>query len=80
METLKTKTGKEFPCNYLSVITNPKQAHIRISAPLATAAAVFSDPAETAQMWYGEEYLAHYTSLVAIIPENGTIRVVLEKE
>ncbi|MBO4939235.1 MAG: hypothetical protein J6C98_09625 [Oscillospiraceae bacterium] len=81
MEKLKTATGKEFESDYLSVIPVPAQAYIRIlDASLATVAAVFSDQKETVQLWHGEHYLAHYTHLVAIVPEMDAVKVVLAKE
>jgi len=51
MEKLKTKTGKEFASDYIAVIPYPAQAYIRIDAPIANVAEVFSDPEETAEMW-----------------------------
>ena len=81
MEKLKTATGKEFNSDYLATIPVPAQAYIRIlNTPLATVAAVFSNPAETVQLWHGEHYLAHYTHLVAIVPEVDAVKVVLAKE
>ena len=81
MEKLKTATGKEFSSDYISVIPTPAQAYIRIlDASLATVAAVFGNPKETVQLWHGELYLAHYTHLVAIIPEMDGVKVVLAKE
>lgn len=81
MEKLRTATGKEFDSDYISTIPMPSQAYIRIlNAPLSTVATVFSDPAETVQLWHGEHYLAHFTRLVAIVPEADAVKVVLAKE
>lgn len=80
MEKVKTATGREFDSDYIATIPIPAQAYIRIcDTPLATVAAVFGDPKETVQLWHGEIYLAHYTQLVAIIPEVDAVKVVLAK-
>ena len=81
MSNLKTATGKEFESDYLAVIPVPAQAYIRIlNVPLATVATVFADPNETAQLRHGENYLAQYTRLIAIIPEGDAIKVCLGRE
>lgn len=81
MEKLKTATGKEFDCDYFNPFPPVGQINLRVlNAPLVTAATVFSNPKETAQMWCGEQYAAQYTNLVAIVPEGNAIRVVLGKE
>ena len=81
MEKLKTATGKTFESDYLATIPFPAQAYIRVmNTPLATVATVFGDPEETVQLFHGDHYLAHYTHLVAIVPESGAVKVVLAKE
>lgn len=81
MEKIKTASGKTFDCNYLSTMRDPDLCYIRIcNTPLATVASTFGNPAETAQLWYEQTYLAQYTRLNAIIPEDGCIRVCLGKE
>lgn len=81
MDKVKTATGKTFDSDYLSVIPAPAQAYIRIlNVHLAEVATVFSNPAETVQLWIGKNYLANYTRLVAIVPEADAIKVVLAKE
>lgn len=81
MDKLKTATGKEFDCDYIAAIPSPAQAYIRIcNLPLADVATIFSNPAETIQLWYGENYIANHTRLIAIVPESGAIKVVLGKE
>lgn len=81
MEKLKTATGKEFECDYFNPFPPTGQCNLRVlNTPLATVATVFSDPAETIQMWHEGQYAANYTHLVAIVPEPGAIRVVLGKE
>ena len=81
METLKTATGKEYKSDYIAVIPAPQQAYIRVlNASLAEVATVFSNPQETLQLWHGNNYLAGFTHLVAIVPEPGAVKVVLAKE
>lgn len=81
MEKLKTATGKEFGCDYFNPFPTAGQTNLRVlNTTLATVAAVFSNPAETVQLWCGESYASQYTKLVAIIPEGDAIRVVLGKE
>ena len=81
MEKLKTATGKTFDSDYLATIPQPAQAYIRVlNTPLATVATVFCDPMETVQLLHGGCYLANYTRLVAIVPEQGAVKVVLAKE
>lgn len=81
MGTIKTATGKEFECDHLATIPSPAFAFIRIlNTPIASVAKVFSDPAETVQLWYDNQYLAHYTKLVSLFPEGNAIKVSLEKE
>lgn len=80
MEILKTATGKQFRTDYVAVIPYPPLAYIRIDAPIATVAEVFSDPEETAELWYGDVHLVGYTQLVAITPEPGMIKIRLRKD
>ena len=80
MEKVTTKTGKEFASDYIAVIPFPPQAYIRIDAPIATVAEVFSNKEETAEMWYEDIHLVGYTHLAAIIPEPGMVKICLAKE
>jgi hypothetical protein len=43
-------------------------------------AEVFGNREETIQLWHGENYLAMYTKLVALVPEGDAVKVVLAKE
>lgn len=80
MEKIKTASGKIFDSDYLTTIPAPKQAYLRIlGESLSNVAKVFGDPKETKQLWYGDQYLSGYTSLVAIIPEMNAVKVVLAK-
>lgn len=80
MEKVKTATGKEFDCESFSTIEDPARVYIRIrNTPISTIAAVFSDPKETVQLYYGDVYISQYTKLLGIIPENGMVRVNLTK-
>ena len=81
MEKVRTATGREFDCDSFSMIEDPVRLYIRIhGVPISTVAAVFSDPRETVQIYYGDIYVAQFTKLLGIIPENGMIRVNLTKE
>lgn len=81
MDYLTTATGRKISCDYFNPNQPVPQVDIQISGlSVAEAAAVFSNKEETKQLWYGNQYLAHYTQLVAIIPDSGSIRVVLRKE
>ena len=81
MEALITATGRKIPCDYFNPNQPIPQVDIQITGlSVVDAAAVFSDRAETEQLWYGDQYLAHYTRLVAIIPSGKSVRIVLGKE
>lgn len=81
MDQLKTATGRTFNCDYFNPFPPAGQVNIRIlNTSLVEVVTVFSDPSETVQLWYGDQYLAHHTKVVAIIPEADAIRVVLGKE
>ena len=81
MEKLTTATGKTFDCDYFNLFPPAGQVNIRVlGVSLVDAATVFSNPAETVQLWWGREYVSHHTKVVAIVPEGNAIRVVLGKE
>lgn len=81
MEKLKTATGKEFNCTYFNLFTQAGRLYVQIAdESLATIATVFADPAETVQLWHENQYVAQHTRLLAIMPVNGGVRVVLGKE
>lgn len=81
MEKLKTATGKQYDCDYFNPFPPAGQVNIRIlNASLVEVATVFGNPAETVQLWYGVQYLAQHTKVIAIVPEGDAIRVVLGKE
>jgi hypothetical protein len=81
MEKIKTATGKEFECIYFNPFPPMGQVNISIvNASFPVLAAVFSDPTETVQLWYGKQYLAHHTRLIAVVNDGDSIRVVLGKE
>lgn len=81
MNTVKTASGVEMPCEYFNPNEAAKQIHIRIhGTDLARIASVFSDKTETEKLWWGDVYAANFTKLLAIVPESGAIRVVLGKE
>ena len=81
MEKLKTATGKEFDCTYFNPFPPMGQVNISIvNTSFSVLASVFSNPAETVQMRYGDQYLAYHTNLIAIVNDGDAIRVVLGKE
>ena len=81
MEKIVTASGKSFDCDYFNPFPPTRQTNLRVcNETIASVASVFSNPAETVQLWCGTQYAANYTRLVAIVPEENAIRVVLEKE
>ena len=81
MDYLTTATGRKISCDYFNPNQPIPQVDIQISGvSVAEAASIFSDRRETEQLWYGIQYLAHYTRLVAIIPSGKSVRIVLGKE
>ncbi len=81
MDKVKTATGKEFDCTYFNPFPPMGQVNISIvNASFSTLAAVFSNPAETVQLWYEDQYLSYHTKLLAIVNDGDAIRVVLGKE
>lgn len=81
MEHLTTATGRKISCDYFNPNQPVPQVDIEINGlSVAEAASIFSNKEETVQLWYGSQYLANYTRLVAIIPSYYSIRVVLGKE
>lgn len=81
MEKLTTATGNTFYCDYFNPFPPANQVNLRVlGISLTEAATVFSNPEETVQLWFGKQYLAHHTKVVAIVPECDAIRIVLGKE
>lgn len=81
METLKTARGKTFETDYFNPCPPVGQVNLRIlGASVATVAEVFSHPAETVQLYCGNQYISAFTKLIAIVPEGDAVRVVLGKE
>ena len=81
MEKIKTATGKEFDCIYFNPFPPKGQVNISIvNTSISELASVFSNPTETVQLWYGDQYLAYHTKLLAIVNDGDAIRVVLGKE
>lgn len=81
MEKVITATGKKYNCDYFNPFPPAGQVNIRVlGISLVEAATVFSDPAETVQLWWCNQYLTHHTKVVAIVPEGDAIRIVLGKE
>lgn len=81
MDKLTTATGKKFDCDYFNPFPPANQVNLRVlGVSLVEAATVFSNPAETVQLWWEKQYLAQHTKVVAIVPEGDAIRIVLGKE
>ena len=81
MLKIRLASGREMDCDYMDHSQQHRQANIRIKgAQISEIAAVFSNPAETIQMWFGNDYAAGFTKLLAIIDDGDAIRVVLGKE
>lgn len=58
-----------------------RQANVRIlNIPMAEVARIFSDPAQTVQLRFENDYAAGFTKLLAMIDDGDAIRVVLGKE
>lgn len=81
MDEIKTASGKALMSDYFSAIPYPAQLYIRIvGKKLSEVSEIFENPAETQQLWCGEHYFAGYTHLLAVIPENGAVKVALAQE
>ena len=81
MDTIKTASGKTFNTDFVVAPPSSPQACLRVyGVSLVEAATVFGNREETIQMWYGNQYLAMYTKLEALIPEGDAIKVILAKE
>lgn len=81
METVKTATGKTFSCDYFNLFLPLQQLSIQVHGiSFANAAIIFSNPEETNQLWYGEEYAAQFTKVVSMSPIGDSVRIMLTKE
>lgn len=81
MEQIKTATEKRFQSDYIAMIETPPRVYIRIvGRSLSEVVAIFGNPTETIQIWYGNQYFSNYTHLIAIVPESGAVKVILSKE
>lgn len=68
-------------CDYMDHSEQRRQANVRIlNTPVYEIARVFSDPAETVQLRFENDYAAGFTKLLAMIDDGDAIRVVLGKE
>lgn len=80
-EKLITATKREISCDYATVNSSQTKVYLQISnISLTEVVAIFGNPVETVQLWFGDLYLAHYTRLESIMPTSGSIRVALRKE
>ena len=81
MEKVFTATGKQYDCDYFNPFPPAAQVNIRVmNTSLVEVASVFGNPAETAHLWWDQQYIANHTKLIAIVPEGDAVRVVLGKE
>lgn len=81
MTKIKLASGKQLDCDYMGNSQQRRQATIRIlNTSMTEIASVFSNPAETAAMWFENDYAAGFTKLLAMIDDGDAIRVVLGKE
>ena len=81
MEELKTATGKTFDCDYFNPFPPLGQVFIRlVNISLLDVARVFGDPVETVQLYWANDYVAHHTKIINIIPEGDAIRLTLGQE
>ena len=78
---IQLASGSELECDYMDHSEQRRQANIRIkNTPFSVIASVFSNPAETVQIRFGNDYAAGFTKLLAMIDDGDAIRVVLGKE
>ena len=47
---------------------------------MAQAAVIFTNPEETKQLWYCDQYYAGFTQLSALVQQDGFVQIGLEKE
>ena len=81
MTKIKLASGRELECDFMTHSQKHRQATVRIlNASMTEVASVFSNPAETAAMWFENDYAAGFTKLLAMIDDGDAIRVVLGKE
>lgn len=80
MGKLKTATGKELDCDLFLLYSQGKRLYVRVlGIGIVNATKIFSDPAETVQLWCDNQYAANYTQIVAIGPEDDAIRITLRE-
>lgn len=78
---IQMASGLILECDYMDHSEQHKQANVRIiNSSFQTVATIFSNPAETKYMIFGNAYAAGFTKLLAIIDDGDAIRVVLGKE
>jgi hypothetical protein len=71
----------QLECDYMDHSEQRRQANVRIlNMPMAEVAQIFSDPAQTVQLRFENDYAAGFTKLLAMIDDGDAIRVVLGKE
>ena len=78
MAKLKTATGREFECDLFILYPQAKRLYVRVlGINIIDVTKIFADPTETVQLWCENDYVAHYTNIIAICPEAEAIRITL---
>lgn len=78
MAKLKTATGRELECDLFVLYPQAKRLYVRVlGINIVDATKIFADPTETVQLWCENDYVAHYTNIIAICPEAEAIRITL---
>lgn len=81
MQKAKLANELQFDCDYMDHSEKTRQANVRVlNMPFAKAAEIFSDPNNTRQIWFENDYAAGFTKLLLMVNEDDAIRVVLGKE
>lgn len=81
MEKIITATGKKIDCDSFNIFHERDRLYIHIyGLSLVKAVEIFNNPAETVQLWCGEQYVANHTRLISIGPAGDAIRISLGKE
>lgn len=81
MTKIKLASGRELDCDLMVHSQKRGQATVRVlNMSITETARIFSNPAETAQLWFENDYAAGFTKLLAMIDDGDAIRVILGKE
>ena len=79
-DTVTLASGRVFPCDYLATIPIGMLFVSVACDSIGEVSTVFSDPAETARILYGQHKLVGYTVLCSVSPEaQGKYKIALRK-